>query len=790
MKKLSEFLQNEILVLDGAMGTNLAALGFEGVPEAALFEAEDLVFSIHRSFLEAGSQAVETNTFGANRIKLKKFGLDKQVAELNEKAVKIARRAVGDKAFVFGSIGPTGLIPEPVGSVSFDFLYDVFSEQAAALARAGVDALILETFIDIQEARIAALAALETTDLPVFVTLTFNDDLKTDISATTPEAAVGILEPLGVAGVGANCSLGPSMFVRIVDRMGKVAEKNTVFQPNAGLPEIVEGATVYKASPEEYREFALRAIEAGAGILGGCCGSKPEHIAAIRDAVKDKRPLKLKKRNYFYLCTPSEMKVFDLQRSDFLVIGERLNPTNRKDLEEDLRSGAFEVCLKEAQMQENAGAHILDVNTSLALLDETETLKALVGKLAYSVSLPLSIDTTSRDALEAALKIYPGRPLINSINAKEVSCEEFLKLARRFGAPFIALALSDKGVAKKAEEKVEVLKTILKAAEDKGFSRYDLLFDPVVLSAATTSVKETLKAVKELSREGFYTVFGLSNVSHGLPERKYYNRAFAVLAAADGLSGAIIDPLDQDLIKLVKAARFLVKLTTELLETEEQEKQDTNTIQRSLTLEEELYHAIISGQKEKSERIVADLLKEWEPYAIISQIISPAMNEVGQLFQNKKIFLPQVLLAAEAVKKAFGVLRPRLLSSGGQAFKARVILATVEGDVHDIGKNIVGTVLEASGYEVIDLGVDVSPVEIVEAVERYNPKVVGLSCLMTTTLPSLEKTVKLLKSSYNGLVVAIGGAVVTEAVKEAYGADIYAKDAMGFLEILERELKN
>lgn len=789
MKKLADFLKNEILVLDGAMGTNLADLGFEGVPEAALLEAEDLVFSIHRSFIEAGSRAVETNTFGANRIKLKKFGLHNKVDELNERAVRIARRAAGDKAYVFGSMGPTGLIPEPVGSVSFDLLYSVFSEQAAALARAGVDALILETFIDIQEARIAALAAVETTGLPVFVTLTFNEDLKTDISATNPEAAVGILESLGVSGVGANCSLGPSMFVRIAERMGRVAEKNTVFQPNAGLPEIVDGATVYRATPEEYGKFASEAVELGAGILGGCCGSRPEHIAAIRDAVRGKKPLKLKKRNYFYLCTPSEMKIYDLTGPDFLIIGERINPTNRKDLEEDLRSGAFEACLKEAQLQENAGADVLDVNVSLALLDEVETLKLLVGKLAHAVSLPLSIDTTNLNALIEALKVYPGRPLINSINARERQKEEFLAAARRFGAPFVALALSDEGVAKTAEAKSAVLKTIYEDAKKEGFSRHEILFDPVVLSAATASVKETLKAVRQLREEGYYPVFGLSNVSHGLPERKHYNRAFAVLAAAEGLSGAIVDPLDQELIKLVKASRFLVKLSTELLEDEGIGSTKAEVVEEAGTPDRELYLAIVKGQKEKAERLAAELLKQWEPYRIVNDIISPAMNEVGLQFQNKKIFLPQVLLAAEAVKRAFNVIRPRLLSSGKSAYKAKVVLATVEGDVHDIGKSIVGTVLEASGYEVIDLGVDVSPENVAAAVERHNPDVVGLSCLMTTTLSSLEKTVRLLKSRFSGLIVAIGGAVVTDAVRKAYGADIYAKDAPGFVELLERWLK-
>ncbi|MCX7831893.1 MAG: homocysteine S-methyltransferase family protein [Actinobacteria bacterium] len=785
MSRLNEFLEKRILVLDGAMGTSLFARGYADVPEKAVLEAEDIVFEIHRSFLQAGSDAIETNTFGANRVKLQKFGLSEKIEEINLKASEIARRAAGDSGFVFGSIGPTGLLAEPIGKESFDYLYQIFKEQAVLLARGGVDAILLETFIDIQEAKIAALAAIENTGLPVFVTMTFNSDLKTDVSASSPEAVVGILEPLNVQGVGANCSLGPSNFVEIARRMATVAEKNTIFQPNAGLPRFEGGRTFFDATPEEYAKFAEQAVDSGASIVGGCCGSRPEHIAALKETVESKTPLKLKRRNYFYLCTPQNFFRYDLSGKDFLVIGERINPSNREDLKNDLSNESFELVLKEAKSQENAGADVLDINVSIPLADEKHLLSEVVRRLAYSTSIPISIDTTDPEALEAALKIYPGRPIVNSVNANENSLNTSLSVASRFGAPIIALAVTGRSVPKSAEGKLEALEIIFKEAERRGYSVYDILFDPGVLPAATASAKETLKSIKELRKKGLYTVIGLSNVSTGLPDRKVYNRALAVLAASYGLSAAILDPLDSELVKLIKASRFVVKLSTELLiEPNELTKEKVSKEIKEASPEDDLYSCIVSGNKERAEKLVRLVLEDLKPYDVVFKIISPAMEEVGTLFAEKKIFLPQVLMSAETVKKVFEIIKPEIIKAGDAVHKARVLLATVEGDVHDIGKGIVGAILEANGYEVFDLGVDVKVEEIINSVERFKPDVVGLSCLMTTTLPSLEKSVRELKKRFEGLLVAIGGAIVSENVKNAYNADIYSKDAVGFAKIL------
>lgn len=789
MKELKEFLRKNILVLDGAMGTNLSLKGFSDVPEKANFIAPEIVFEIHKEFIEAGANAIETNTFGANRVKLKKANLEDEVTEINQRAVEIARNAAKQKTYIFGSIGPTGLISEPLGSVKFDFLYDVFSEQVRALVSAGVDALILETFIDIQEARIALLAARDNSDVPVFVTLTFNDDFRTDLSATSPEAAVGILEPMGAYGVGANCGLGPEQFKIISERMVRVAEKNTIFQPNAGIPRIENGKTIFDAKPEDYAEFAEHAVDFGAGIIGGCCGSKSEHISAISEAVSGKRPKKMAKRNYFYLCTPKDFFRFDLLSGKFLVIGERINPAGKDDLREDLTKREFELLLKEVTDQEEAGADVLDVNVSIALENEADLLEAVLKRLSYLAKIPISIDTADTEALKRALKIYPGRAIVNSIPAKRKSLEQLLPLVKRFGQAFIGLSMSDKGIAKKRDEKIECAITIFEEAKGVGFERYDILIDPVVLSAATESSKETLEAIEELTKKGFFTVCGLSNVSHGLPQRKVYNRAFAVLAVSRGLKAAILDPLDKDLLKLISATRFLTKLSTDLLQEEGIGAKATLAEVSYDSPKEALYHSIIKGNREKAEFSAKKLLSIMKPYQIVAEIFSPAMDEVGKLFEQKKIFLPHVLMSAEAVKAAFEVIKPELSKSGSPAGYARVLLATVEGDIHDIGKSIVGTVLSASGYEVYDLGVDVSPEKIVNAVKDLKPDIVGLSCLMTTTLPSLEKTVKILKAEFSDILVAIGGAVVTEKVKEAYGADIYAKDAMGFVSILNARFK-
>jgi 5-methyltetrahydrofolate--homocysteine methyltransferase len=722
-------------------------------------------------------------------VKLKKANLEDSVADVNHRAVEIAKNASKGKAYVFGSIGPTGLISEPLGSVKFDFLYEVFSEQVRALVSAGVHALILETFIDIQEARIALLAARDNSDLPVFVTLTFNNDFRTDLSATSPEAAAGILEPMGAFGVGANCGLGPEQFRIIAQKMGIVAERNTVFQPNAGIPRIKNGKTVFDASPKEYASFAEQAAESGAGVIGGCCGSKPEHISAVSETVSRNQPRKMVKRNYFYLCTPRDFFRFDLSSGKFLAVGERINPAGRKDLQEDLTRREFELLLEEVSNQEEAGADILDVNVSIALENEADLLEAVLKRLSYSAQIPLSIDTADGEALRRALKMYPGRALVNSVPAKRKSLDEFLPLIRRFGQAFIGLAMSDKGIAKTRDEKIECALTIFDEAKRFGFEKFDILIDPVVLSAATASSKETLEAIEELSKEGFLTVCGLSNVSHGLPQRKVYNRAFAVLAVSRGLKGAILDPLDRDLLKLISASRFLTKLSTDLLGEDEVDKRTARAEVSADSPKDALYSSIIKGNREKAELSARELLSKMEPYEIVAEVFSPAMEEVGRLFEQKKLFLPHVLMAAEAVKAAFEVIKPELSKSGLPAGYARIVLATVEGDIHDIGKSIVGTVLSASGYEVYDLGVDVSVERIVNAVRELKPDIVGLSCLMTTTLPSLEKTVKILKREFRDVLVAVGGAVVTDRVKEAYGADIYARDAMGFVSILNARFK-
>lgn len=797
MKPLLEFLESQILVLDGAMGTSLAELTrYEGPYEVLNIEKPELVKQVHRSFLEAGSDAISTNSFGANKIKLSRYGIAERAYELSLAAAKIARQVAGDKAYVFGSMGSTGELIEPVGELSFDDAYKVFAEQAQALENGGCDAILLETFIDIQEARAALLAVKENTQLPVFVSLTFSENGRTEVSGTSPHEASGILEKMGAQGVGANCSLGPEQLTQIGERFAEKATGFVLLQPNAGIPVLKGGKSFYRTSPEDYRKFAERAMKTGINIIGGCCGSKPEHIRAIASVVKGKKPLKRDTRRKFFLCTPSYYLEKDFNAGEFMIVGERINPAGKKEMQNEIQKLRFSTLEKEAKLQQQAGAEVLDVNVSVPLIKEEEILPEAVRSIYLSINLPLSIDTTVPTAAERTLKIYPGRALLNSVSARRESLRDLLPIARRFGAAIVGLSLLDTGITRTVEEKLKAAEIILEEAISFGFSNEDIIFDPLVLTAATSSVEPALEAIKELTRRGLYTIVGLSNVSHGLPERGIVNRTFASMAIYSGLSAAILDPLDRQLMNVVETALFLSrrKETFDLLRSrmEKVEPSPVYEEEKKISPEEALKLSIVEGKKSEVKRYAEILLKKMPPYEIISQVMAPAMKEVGDAYSQGKIYLPNVLLSAEAMKEAFQVIEPALKNEGNEDYKkARVVMATVEGDVHDIGKNICVTLLNANGYEVKDLGVDVSAERILEEAKKFNADFVGLSCLMTTTLPAMERTVKVLKEKAPNLRVAIGGAVVTDKIRKAFGADIYSKEAIEFVrildEIIERE---
>lgn len=790
MKPLLEFLKDRILILDGAMGTFLGELtGSQGPYEILNIENPEVVARIHRSFLEAGSDAISTNSFGASRMKLEKYGLKERAFEINQAAARIAREVAGDNAYVFGSIAPSGELVEPVGKLTFDDAYDAFAEQAKALEKGGSDAILMETFIDIQEARIALLAARENTGLPVFVSLTFSEKGRTEVSGTSPYEASGILEKMGAHGVGANCSLGPEQLAEIGERFAEKARGYIILQPNAGIPRFEAGKSVYESSPEDFKKFAERAMRAGVNIIGACCGSKPEHIKAVASVIKGKKPVKRDVKKKFFLCTPSFYLEKDFEAGDFLVVGERINPAGKEKMQREIQQQKFALVEKEARLQKDDGAEVLDINVSVALGEEERVLPQAVRTVYQAVNIPLSIDTTVPEAAERALKIYPGRALLNSVSARKDSLRKMLPVARRFGAAIVGLALLDTGVSKIVKEKLRAVETILSEAKSLGFSEEDILFDPLVLTAATSSVEATVETIKELAKRGLFTIAGISNVSHGLPERESLNRAFASICVFSGLNVAILDPVDEELMKAVESALFLRYQKGKQLPLSYKVKTG-KIIQKQLsyevkTVEELLREAILDGKREEAEENALKLLDRMAPYEIISQIMAPAMKEVGENYSEGKIYLPNVLLSAEAMKEAFKNIEPALKGESKSFRKARVVMATVEGDVHDIGKNICVTLLTANGYEVNDLGVDKSAEEILKESKKFGADIIGLSCLMTTTLPAMEITVKLIKESYPVAKVAVGGAVVTERVRKAFGADIYAKEAIEFVRILD-----
>jgi 5-methyltetrahydrofolate--homocysteine methyltransferase len=805
------------------MGTNLVErVGRVNPPEVLSVERPEVVESIHRAFLEAGSQGVSTNTFGANPLTLARHGLEERTEELIEAGVACARRAAGDSAYVLASFGPTGMLLEPLGPVSLDEAYRAFARAARAAEAAGADAILFETFIDIQEARQALLAAKDTVSIPVFVSLTFSGSGRMDVSGTTPEAAALILGKMGADAVGANCSLGPAQLLDIARRMAAVSPAPVLAQPNAGLPRYENGRTVFDATPEDYAMFAREAIAAGVRIIGGCCGSKVEHIREVVGAARGQRPRPLPASRPFSLATPRDFFSWNFP-ADFLFIGERINPAGKKALQEDIANRSFQLVEEEARRQEEAGAGALDVNVSVALVPEEETLPAAVQRLGQIASIPLSIDTTVLEAAERALRAYPGRAILNSVSARSDSLAALLPIARRYGAAIVGLALSDRGIAKTLEDKVACAEAILEAAASYGLTAEDILFDPVVLTAATASAEPTLAAIRELSKRGLYTVVGLSNVSHGLPERPTLNRVFAAAATSAGLSAAILDPTDVALVNTIRGAMFMVRRSeeprliptstftmaaadsrapgatsgtsgagaaTSAAQAARASVQPTSRAEEEPASDEDaLAFAIERGDRARAAEKARALLNSLPAYEIISRIMAPAMERVGERFSRGEIYLPNVLLSAEAMKDAFAVLEPVLLASGEDVSKGRVVLATVEGDIHDIGKSIVGTILAANGYSVVDLGVDVPVSKLIEAVEGNQAAVVGLSCLMTTTLPALERSVAALKEAFPHVDVAIGGAVVTERVREAFGADLYAKDAMELVRILDERVK-
>lgn len=827
-QEFSDLIKTGPIILDGATGTNLMEAGMPvGVcPESWVLENPQVLLDLQRHYVEAGSNIVYAPTFTANRIKLEEYGLAERLEEMNRKLVQLSREAVGEKALVAGDMTMTGQQLYPMGELMFEELVEVYKEQARVLCEAGVDLFVVETMMSLQESRAAVFAIREVCDLPIMVTLTYNEDGRT-LFGTEPETAVVVLQSLGVDAIGINCSTGPMEMVEPVRKMAEYATVPIVAKPNAGLPELVEceclpegettpvkkKKTVYRMTPEEFAEAGVALVEAGASILGGCCGTTAAHIKALSDAVRGMKlhePLKTHRR-----VLTSERKQIEIDLDGrFLVVGERINPTGKKKLQEELRSGKLDLVRQMAMEQEENGADILDVNMGMNGIDEKEMMKQVIYEVASTVDCPLCLDTSHIDVMEAALRVYPGRALINSISLETEKIEGMLPLAKKYGAMFVLLPLSDEGLPKDKEEKQRIIETVYEKAMEIGMSHEDIVVDGLVATIganpeAAKECYETISYCKEVRK--LPTICGLSNISFGLPERSFVNTAFLTMAIQNGLTMAIANPSQELLMNAAFASDMLLNKPGSDIRyiermnriAESKEAYETVVVKKKPQASEgkasdtaadgvkahPVYTAVLKGNK----GTVLDEVKRaldagCTPDAIINDYLIAAINEVGELFEKKKYFLPQLIGSANTMKLAIDYLEPMLERKNSGEDMPTLVIATVEGDIHDIGKNLVVLMLKNYGYNVIDLGKDVPGETIVDTAMRENAAIIGLSALMTTTMMRMQDVVELCKAKGCTSKVIIGGACITQSFADEIGADGYSKDAADCVKLVERLL--
>lgn len=766
-----ELIKQGTVLLDGAMGTMLQNAGLEAgaAPELLNIDKPELIEDIHRKYVEAGSQIVYANTFGANRYKLK----NNSVKEIISAGISIAKKACGKKALVALDIGPIGQLLEPSGTMTFEEAYDIFKEQI--IAGKSADVIVFETMTDLYELKAAVLAAKENSRQPIVCTMTFEENRRTFTGCCVSSMAL-LLNGLGVDAVGINCSLGPSQLIPICKELLEWTDMPVVLKPNAGLPDPVTGK--YDVSPEEFAEQMKYAASCGVKIFGGCCGTTPEYISALKKALDGTEVRRRKALPRSAVCTPSRTVVIDRPR----IIGERINPTGKKLFKEALRNNDTGYILNQAIEQIRAGADILDVNVGLPEIDEKAMMIKAVKEIQSVTDAPLQIDSTIPEVLEAALRIYNGKPIVNSVNGEESSLETVLPLVKKYGAAVVGLTLDKNGIPPKAEQRFAIAEKILKRAMYYGISKEDVFIDCLTLTASAEqeAVMETLRALGRVKKElGLKTVLGVSNISFGLPNRPLINQNFLTMALTYGLDLPIINPNVDAMTGAVRAYKLLANIDKNSFDfiaaynsaaVQKTENKDENNIS--------LEYAVENGLKDESAKATAELLKIADPMEIINGALIPALDKAGEQFEKGTIFLPQLILTAGAAQAAFGVIREKMISENSSPVsKGKIVLATVKGDIHDIGKNIVKVLLENYGYTVIDLGKDVPCEEVVRAALEHRVKLVGLSALMTTTLKSMEETIRLLRESGSECKVVVGGAVLTPEYAEKIGADFYAKDA-------------
>ncbi len=812
-KNFKKLTENKLIYLDGATGSNLMKRGMpSGVcPEKWILDHPDVLIGLQKEYIEAGSNIIYAPTFTANRIKLKEYGLEDQIEEINERLVKLSIRAAAGKALVAGDVTMTGRQLAPMGNMDFEELISVYKEQITLLDRAGVDLIAVETMMSLQETRAALIAAKEVCDLPVIVTLTFEENGRTLYGTDAVTAAI-TLEKLGAAAVGANCSTGPDKMISLIEQIAEVVEIPVIAKPNAGMPSLNEqGETIYGMEAEAFAQEMKALVKAGAGILGGCCGTTPAHIKRLAEETKNLTPQKHYKEGIRYLTSERKTVAFDLE-SPFMLVGERINPTGKKKLQEQLREDCLDMVISFAEEQEECGAALLDINVGMGGIDEKKVLLQVMDEVLQISNLPLSIDSSHVDVIEEALRRYPGRALINSISGEEEKWRALLPIAKKYGAMFILLPLSDKGLPENLEEKIEIIDRISRMALDMGMKKEDIVVDGLVatVGANPAAAREVLETIRYCKKNGFATTCGLSNISFGLPERSFVNTAFLAMAIQEGLTMAIANPSQDLLVNIAFASDLLLNKEEgdiryiERMEVYKERKPVTVSNQTvpnpesnvksdgkktagenkvssgamDEAIEGQIYQDVLKGnRKQIKEHTKAAIDSGEQAQRILNEMLLPAIDKVGELFDQGKYFLPQLIASAETMKLSIEYLEPLLATADQSEEMPVVVAATVAGDIHDIGKNLVILMMKNHGFQVVDLGKDV-PREVIvkEAIEK-KASLIMLSALMTTTMQEMKMVIEYAKMQKVSAKIMVGGAVVTPEYAKEIGADGYSADA-------------
>lgn len=780
--QLKEKLGKDLLIFDGGFGTQLQALGMKAgdIPEELNITNPELVQSVHLAYLQAGAHMISTATFGCNPLKMEESSYPfEQLLQAALDNAKAAKEAFGGECYIALDIGPIGQLLAPMGTLSFEEAYETIAAQVR-LARDQVDVVLLETMTDLYEVKAGVLAVKENSDLPVFATMTFEPNGRT-LAGCDPVTMVTVLEGLGVDALGVNCSLGPVELTPIMDEILTIATVPVMMQPNAGLPHLVNGKTCFALGKEDFAREVATHVEKGVAIVGGCCGTTPEFIQLLVETL----PKTVAQRSVEKKTRVASGNTTVTFGSHVVVCGERLNPTGKKKMKAALLSGDYETLVLEGIAQEQAGAHVLDVNVGLPGLDEATVMGDVIPLLQEVLTVPLQIDSSSPEAIAAGCRCYNGKPLINSVNGKADVMAEIFPIVKKYGGVVIGLTLDENGIPAKAQDRFEIAKRIIATASTYGIGKEDIVIDCLVLTASAqqAEVMETCEAVRLVKTLGVHTVLGVSNVSFGLPNRPLLNKTFLTMAMTNGLDLPIINPLDSELMDAISAFNVLRYYDVDAVDYIQKQGNKTiapiTTTDKGLTLTD----AVLHGRKEEAKTATALELQSKDGLTVVNEILIPTLNQVGQMYDSGQLFLPQLIQSAEAAKVAFGLVKETF--QDGTATKGPIVMATVEGDIHDIGKNIVKVVLESYGYQIIDLGKDVPPQKVLDACQAHGPKAVGLSALMTTTVVSMEKTIALLKGAGISCPILVGGAVLTPEYAQEIHADYYVPDAMATVELLE-----